>query len=33
MSAFPGCATRTVNRDWRVAQAWLRRELGAGGST
>ncbi|HEV3198914.1 MAG TPA: sigma-70 family RNA polymerase sigma factor [Bryobacteraceae bacterium] len=25
-----GCATRTVNRDWRTAQAWLRRELGAG---
>jgi len=23
-----GCATRTVNREWRMAQAWLRRELG-----
>ena len=23
------CATRTVTRDWRMAQAWLRRELGA----
>jgi RNA polymerase sigma-70 factor, ECF subfamily len=21
------CATRTVNRDWRTAQAWLRRRL------
>jgi RNA polymerase sigma factor (TIGR02999 family) len=24
-----GCAARTVTRDWRVAQAWLRRELSA----
>ena len=24
-----GCAPRTVNRDWRMAQAWLRRELAA----
>lgn len=23
-----GRTTRTVNRDWRMAQAWLRRELG-----
>jgi hypothetical protein len=23
------CATRIVNRDWRMAQAWLRRELAA----
>lgn len=22
-----GCSTRTVNRDWRAAQAWLRREM------
>jgi RNA polymerase sigma factor (TIGR02999 family) len=22
-----GCAARTVNREWRVAQAWLKREL------
>jgi len=22
-----GCTSRTVNRDWRMAQAWLRREL------
>jgi RNA polymerase sigma-70 factor (ECF subfamily) len=22
-----GCAARTVNREWRVAQAWLQREL------
>jgi RNA polymerase sigma-70 factor (ECF subfamily) len=25
-----GCVPRTVNRDWRTAQAWLRRELGDG---
>ena len=24
-----GCATRTVTRDWRLAQAWLRHEMGA----
>lgn len=24
-----GCGTRTVNRDWRTAQAWLRRKMGA----
>jgi RNA polymerase sigma-70 factor, ECF subfamily len=23
------CATRTVNRDWRTAQAWLRNRMGA----
>jgi RNA polymerase sigma factor (TIGR02999 family) len=23
-----GCPARTVNRDWRMAQAWLRNELG-----
>ena len=23
-----GCTARTVNRDWRMAQAWLRNELG-----
>jgi RNA polymerase sigma factor (TIGR02999 family) len=26
------CATRTVTRDWRMAQAWLRRELNSAGS-
>jgi len=26
-----GCVSRTVNRDWRMAQAWLRRELESGG--
>ena len=26
------CSTKTVNRDWRMAQAWLRRELGAAAS-
>lgn len=26
------CASRTVTRDWRMAQAWLRRELGAAAS-
>ena len=25
-----GCAARTVNREWRLAQAWLRRELAGG---
>ena len=25
-----GCAARTVNREWRVAQAWLQRELASG---
>jgi RNA polymerase sigma factor (TIGR02999 family) len=25
-----GCAARTVNREWRVAQAWLQRELAMG---
>lgn len=24
-----GCGARTVNREWRVAQAWLRREMSA----
>jgi RNA polymerase sigma factor (TIGR02999 family) len=24
-----GCGARTVNREWRIAQAWLRRELSA----
>jgi RNA polymerase sigma factor (TIGR02999 family) len=24
-----GCAARTVNRDWRAAQAWLRRKMGS----
>jgi RNA polymerase sigma factor (TIGR02999 family) len=28
VAAVLGVATRTVNRDWRMAQAWLRRELG-----
>ena len=23
-----GCAPRTVNREWRMARAWLRGELG-----
>ena len=26
-----GCTPRTVNRDWRMAQAWLRRQLRHGG--
>lgn len=25
------CAPRTVNREWRIAQAWLQRELAGGG--
>jgi DNA-directed RNA polymerase specialized sigma24 family protein len=26
------CAPKTVTRDWRMAQAWLRRELGMAAS-
>lgn len=28
-----GVSTRTVERDWRFAKAWLQRELGPGAST
>jgi RNA polymerase sigma-70 factor (ECF subfamily) len=28
-----GCASRTVNREWRTAQAWLKRELSAAQTT
>jgi RNA polymerase sigma-70 factor (ECF subfamily) len=28
-----GVSTRTVNRDWAIAQAWLRSELSGGGAT
>jgi len=26
-----GVSTRTVNRDWAIAEAWLRCELSGGG--
>ncbi|MGH9847541.1 MAG: ECF-type sigma factor, partial [Blastocatellia bacterium] len=29
-AAVLGVSTRTVNREWNVAQAWLYRELGGG---
>jgi RNA polymerase sigma factor (TIGR02999 family) len=31
VAAMLGVSERTVREDWRMARAWLRRELGAGG--